>query len=230
MNRGKRVFPSGGVSWVVTFADLMTLLLALFVLIFSMSSLDSSTIRSISSGLSREKFIDGKRGDIPANIKLAADIMADLQNAHPYTGELEKLLFPRELLPPAVDKGTLSDIVKIQARKDGMAFVLAEEVLFVKDTSRISPEGRVMLELLAPLFNVVQGEIAISGHTKVNGRDPYEVTTRNAVAVLGVFLNCGLQPARFAISGYGADKPLPAGAETNNPMYSRVEILVKTRQ
>lgn len=228
MARSRREFSQARGAWVITFADLMTLLLALFVLIFSMSSLDSSILMSISAGLQKEKPVEEHgRGEAPQNVRLAAAILAERQQLHEYEGKIKELLFPRELLPPAIDKGTLADSVRIMEVREGIVFILPEEMLFEPGSSRLSPAGLEVVRSLVPLADFLPGPVRISGHARPReGQDAYLASSRHALAVLGVFLNRGFPPSRLSAGAYGAE--LPRLEQDGTMLPGRVEILLKT--
>ncbi|MCL1888984.1 MAG: hypothetical protein FWF99_00570 [Desulfovibrionaceae bacterium] len=230
MSRGKRVFSQAGNGWLVTFADLATLLLALFVLIFSMSSVDSAILQDISSGLdNREARSRGKSGRITENLRLAVDLMADTENLSRQESRLKELLFPPEILPPGHDRGTIDQLVRIFERKEGLMFTLNNALLFMPESSEFTPGGRNILLALAPLPELLPGRISIAGHEEKNsGPDPYLASGRRALAALGVFLGRGHTPARFSVSAYGADRrpDLPEGFENAAEFpQGRLEIL-----
>lgn len=227
-----RAFPENKSGWMITFADLITLLLALFVLIFSMSSLDSAVIRSISSSVSRDRPLnDRNRGDIPANLRELAQLVADTGQVHQHEGRIKDLLFPRDLLPLGVDKGTLETSFRVREDARGVAFVLADDLLFSDGSSRVSATGREILASLAPLLEILPDEVQIlafyAGAPAPDLPDDYAVAGRHALAALGVFINRGLDAGRFSVSAYGEDRAglenAPAGVNLN-----RVEILLKT--
>lgn len=227
-----RVYEENKNGWLITFADLVTLLLALFVLIFSMSSLDSAVIQSISSSVSRDfPKQDRHRGKVTAEIREVAQLMADTGQVHSHEGRIKELLFPRDLLPPGIDKGTLEPSFRVEERAEGIAFVLGDNILFDGAGSRISAAGREILVSMAPLFEVVPGDVQFIafyvGPPLAGQPDDYAAAGRHALAALGVFLNQGLENGRFSVSAYGADRAALESGAPDAPL-SRVEILLKT--
>lgn len=227
-----RTFEENKSGWLITFADLVTLLLALFVLIFSMSSLDSDVIQSISSSVSRDlPKRDLQRGKITAEIREVAQLIADTGQVHSHEGRIKELLFPRDLLPLGIDKGTLETSLRVEERAEGVAFVLGDNILFGVEGSRVSAAGREILASMAPLFELLDTDVQLlafyTGPPVAGLDDDYAVAGRHALSALGVFINRGLDNGRFSISAYGADRAALESAAPGAPL-SRVEVLLKT--
>lgn len=227
-----RTFEENKSGWLVTFADMVTLLLALFVLLFSMSSLDSSVIRSISSSLSRDlPKRDLDRGKLKNEIRMAAQLLSDTGQVHSHEGRIKDLLFPRDLLPPGIDKGTLDSSFRIVETGRGIVFVLGDNILFSGEGSRVSSAGREILDSMAELFELMPGDVRITafyaGEPDPGQPDDYASASRHALAALGVFINQGLDKERLSISAYGRDRASVERAVPDAPL-SRVEVLLKT--
>lgn len=227
-----RTFAENKSGWLITFADLVTLLLALFVLVFSMSSLDSAVIQSISSSVSRDlPKRDLNRGKITDEIREVAQLVTDTGLVHSHEGRIKELLFPQDLLPPSIDKGTLDASFRVEERAEGVAFMLGDNILFDGEGSRVSTAGREILVSMAPLFELLPDDVQLiafyAGPPLAGQADDYDVAGRHALAVLGVFINLEIDNGRFSISAYGADR---SALETDAPgaPLSRVEILLKT--
>ncbi|MDR2050599.1 MAG: hypothetical protein LBQ63_02365 [Deltaproteobacteria bacterium] len=235
MRAAKRSFSSFKPAWLITFADLTTLLLVLFLMIFSMSSLDDSVLRSISSGLDRRKGLPGEAAQVPERIRLAAQLLLKQEYMEEKESLVKELLFPSESLPPDFDKGTLEDSVRILPHKDGIMFSLDNALLFEPGSSGLRPGGRDLLRNLASLVYILPGEVRLDGHEEAGGsepgaggKDPYQASVARVLAALGVFLNQGHAPARFSVSAYGGDKAPEPFAARPGRMRARLEILFKT--
>lgn len=227
-----RTYADNNNGWLVTFADLVTLLLALFVLIFSMSSLDSAIIQSISSSINRDMpKKDLNRGKITEEIREAAQLMLDTGMVHQHEGRIKELLFPRDLLPAGIDKGTLDTSLRVEEQASGVAFVIDNSMLFAGSGSGISTVGRKILSSMARLPDAMQSDVRISafyaGPVMRDLPDDYAAAGQYALSVLGVFVEADADLKRFSISAYGADRaglePVPQGVSKN-----RVELLFKT--
>ena len=237
-----RVFEPSRSHWLITFADMATLLLALFVLIFSMSSVDTAFLESFSAGLDNQEYRNKSRGvQTPERLRLAASLLADTANLRQQENRIKELLFLPEVLPPGLDKGTIDQLVRIFDHKDGVLFMLDNALLFSPGGSELTPAGRALLLSLVPLPDLLPGSISISGHEDpraaaldgLPGQDPYLASSRRALTALGVFLGRGCPPARFSVGAYGWDQapeiPPGFGPEAGTPAGGRLEILWKTR-
>ena len=220
-------------AWLVTFADLMTLLIVFFVLILTMSTMDVTVITRISSRTASLSpiFMSGP-GRVPERIILIEQALRDPSNVLEKRDRIKDLLFPLEILPKELSPGELERNLEILAHPEGVVIVLTDSLLFAKDSHNLDSVGKALLDALIPVILVVNADLNISGHTNpgtVEGRDDYRLSFMRAAGVLEHFLQARLAPDRFSISGYGPDKPLFTGDDPESGRKNRrVEILVKS--
>jgi len=221
-------------AWMVTFADLMTLLLSFFVLLLSMSSMDRSILRDVVSHFVGDMGLAPKKGAgkvqtrfeiIQAAIENPAEVLHNPQR-------IKDLLFPDEILPEGMARSTLDENLQILARPEGLALVLSDGLLFESGGSELGDDSRQVLTEFARFLASVTMPVNVAGYTdNVPGgeKDNYVLSTERAMAVLTYFLEFGFDPGRFSVSAYGEAFPLgdnstPEGRAKNR----RVEILLKT--
>jgi chemotaxis protein MotB len=128
----------------------------------------------------------------------------------------------------------LKDNVAVLSREDGVAIVFAEDILFESGSSVIPARGRNVLEALAPLLRKAPYDILITGHSddsvyagkedSSQKRAQYQLSGTRALAALKVYLDAHIDKNRFAVSGYGPDRPLVPPAPPGN---RRIEIVLK---
>lgn len=226
----------GGAGWLVTFSDLMTLLLTFFVLLLSMASMDTPLLTRISTTRDNPSPInDSGGGKVSNEIKLLLEIIAEPENINQNRDRIKDLLFPNEILPTEISPGKLEENLRILAHPEGVVLVLTEALLFPRGAYTLAEPGRRLLEALLPVLHYSSADMNIAAHTDNQEdsalMDDYELSGRRAISVLEYFLQQGFKASRFSISGYGPDKPLePNTTEKGRAQNRRVELLLKTTQ
>ncbi len=231
--REKKAKKESGAAWLVTFSDLMTLLLTFFVLLLSMSSMDSTTITRISAHMRSLSQIElSGPGRIPERIKLVVKLIKDPRNVLEKKNRIKDLLFPLDLLPPEMSSSDLEKNIAILEHPEGVVIVLTEGLLFAKGSAKLDDKGKKLVAVLTPVMQSVNADINISGHSDATaGKDKkaYDLSLARALAVLEQLLQAEIPPDRFSVSGYGPDKPMYANdTEEGQARNRRVELLVKT--
>lgn len=247
-SRRKRAMSSSprGV-WLYTYADFMTLLLTFFVLIFSMSSMDSSVLARISMGASGLAFT------LPSQDKALIKRISHLETVLKETGQLQhnlaeikNLLLPVEEWPmeiPAQLRDTLAEVVETD---EGVVLILSGDLLFLDGDSELNMSARKLLDSLVPVIQGVDFDVNVRGFTakgesmrKVESlyslplasrsQSEHMLSAERALAVLRYVTAEANINERLSISGYGADKPVytsPVDEYKNR----RVEILFKVKK
>ena len=231
--REKKQTARGGTPpWLITFSDLMTLLLTFFVLLLSMSTMTKTAITEVNNWIEPRNFIDRQGlGRIPERVILIQELLKDPENLAANLDRLKDLLFPYDTLPPEVDKSTLEENLRVLEKPEGLAISLNDELLFAPGEYTLSAPAQKILSSLVDVLLYTEMDVNISGYTD-NTPDQemgdYELSARRALAVLEYFLQNKIRPGRFSVSGYGSDRPqadnrLESGRAANR----RVEILLK---
>lgn len=225
-----------GEGWLVTFSDLMTLLLTFFVLILSMSSMDKPLLTRITVTRDEPSPLDhAGRGRIPDRIRLLMDIVNDPATVLDKRDRIKDLLFPNEILPTELSPGKLDENLRILAHPEGVVIALTEEVLFPRGSYALTPVGQQLVSAFVPFLHYSNADVNIAGHTDdleaSRSLDNYEFSGKRAMTILEYFLQQKFSAMRFSISGYGADRPLrPNDTEQHRAQNRRVEVLLKTTQ
>ncbi len=237
---------SGGMMrWLLTYADLVTLLLATFVILFATATQSKAIVQEIKAQI-RAVF-----GPIVGNTAI-------LQSSAANAGEHYKILpgEPEEggpggpKKPPPVEgkggdiQGKIVQIQhqlganKVQIRKEARGLVvslLTDKVLFDLGDIHIKKEMIPVLDAIGDvLLHNPQNKIAVEGHTddlsihtnKYPGN--WELSALRATEVVKFFVTQrGLDPSRFSAAGYAEYQPLvPNVSEANRRMNRRVDIVI----
>ncbi len=221
-------------TWLITFGDLVTLLLTFFVLLLSMASMDQSFLTRVSVFTKDIGFLTYRgSGKMPSRIKMIIELMERPQDVLLKDDRIKDLLFPDDVLPPGIDRGTLDENLRILQRQDGVALVLSDKLLFASGSATLSPEAGPLLNQIATVLQYVPFNVNVAGYSdNVPGRtlDNYELSGDRAESVLDYFLNQGFDPVRFSVSAFGPNLPLASNETAEGRAANRrVEILVKTQ-
>jgi chemotaxis protein MotB len=239
MQRARRswpvaTIPAGRDRWLLSYADFITLLLALFVLLYASAKLDSDRSQALFDGLEAAFFFEERS---PSAVPVEAE---------PQTVESATPLLVVEANPQAQLREQLEQTLDIQRRRNealgtslydserGLVLSLASTEFFSKGGVEI-PEGRkAVLAALAPLLAASGAPLQIEGHTDdqpiVSESFPsnWELSAARAAAVARFFITeHGIDPTRFAATGYAEFRPItPNTSEAERARNRRVDIVM----
>lgn len=242
-------------SWITTFADLMTLLLVFFVLLFSISSIEKEAFeeaaRSLNIALSRdsapsslipltEPAAETTRvpdPNEPIIINRDAELADQMQFQQALVDsinlELEEII---QELEGSLRESDMGSWVEIGTPLDGrLTLKVNAAVMFDPGSVEIR---RSMMPLLDSVLEVVLNnpgfKLEIHGHTDNQPVDPtffpsnWELSAFRATAVLRFLIEGGLSPQRVVASGYGDSMPLlPNDSEENRAANRRIEFVLE---
>ena len=230
---------SGTYVWMVTFSDLVMLLLTFFVLLLSMSSMDTKKLKSMFAnfkGASGALEFTGMRGvhDLSGVIKQYQDTDGLLV--------IDPSLVMELLMPSGDSEGQLDakldelrEIINILDDNRGIVLSIQENLLFNSGESTLKKEIFPILETISKAIASCPNDILIMGHTddlpikNVKYDSNWELSAYRGLAVLNYFIkDRGLPPSRFTVGGYGPSKALyPNNSAKNRALNRRVEIIFR---
>jgi len=236
----------GGMRWLLTYADLITLLLALFVILFAMAS--SNPVQKIAI-MAQFRRVFGPIEGSPALLTAQGANNGDHYKIIPGEPEEGGPGGPKKPTAPSEKgkniEGELRQKLqfqiganKVSIRKEARGLVislLTDKVLFDLGDTRLKPEMKGVLNNIAEVLqHHPDKQIAVEGHTDdlaiQSAKVPsnWELSALRATSVVKYFVtNAGMDPSRFSAAGYAEYQPLvPNISEANRRINRRVDIII----
>lgn len=215
----------GSAPWMLTYSDMVTLLLTFFILLFAMSAIDAErfkeTIISIQSSLfGHTGILDSPREVESSDSDQDTDIHeGTLDLEHDLEQALLEKIREAEALQAQVEsfliKAGLEGTVEVKIEERGVVMELPNQIFFEQASAELKPEAREFLDALALFFREIENRVIIEGHTctlPINTeRYPsnWELSVARSVRVTRYLVETkGLEPDRFIATGYGEYQPL----------------------
>lgn len=223
----------GAPDWVVTFGDLMSLLLCFFVLLLSFSETDRQKYKEIAGAMKDAFGVQRKTRDVGSpkgtNI-IARDFDREL-NLATRPEEIMGLKLKEEL---ATRFHNMRDAIEVDVKEDKVIIRLLGEAAFNSGESQIRPQMIPFLQKLGQVLNDTPGDVIVSGHTDnvpITGlrfRSNLELSIARAASVADFLLTQSrLEPKRLATMGFGKHRPLESNeTEAGRRKNRRVEIIL----
>lgn len=225
--------PSGG-NWIVTYADMVTLLLTFFILLFSMSTLDQteftdsfSAIKQALAGkadkLATSRITSQEASVLVEQVKLRRDIQRQQKKVYSEVKYLQSTKGIKGVVTAKLDKG------KITLR-------IPSSVLFKSGSATLKPQGKRVIAVLKNFFIKHSDQmINIKGYTdntphstKSRFKDNWELSAMRAVNVLRLLVGLGISPNRMTATGLADLDPLfPNNSPANRAKNRRVEFVLE---
>lgn len=206
--------------WVVSYADFITLLFALFTTLYAISVVDTQKlgkfVNSLNAALGTETSIQ------------SSTVIPELGKPSQISERIESEL--RGVV------GSFSRDLNVRRDERGVIVSLGDSSLFASGSVEIKESSLKVMAELSLILKGIPNKVLIEGHTdnlpvrSSRYRSNWEISTLRAVSVLRLFIEkFGLPPERFIVAGYGEYKPLrenttPEGRAKNR----RVDIVILT--
>ncbi|MFC0236137.1 MAG: flagellar motor protein MotB [Bacillota bacterium] len=219
-------------SWLIPYADMLTLLLALFIVLFASSSIDAKKFNAMMISLSTSF---GNKGVLneTKSYQTTSMLTEEQKSIIEYEkNELEKLHIKIENY---INENGFQKIVQTKLSDDGLYIVIVNDILFDSGRGQLKMEAKKIIYQLTPLLITHPArDIIIGGHTdnvpihNNDFRSNWELSMQRSLHVLDVVLsNKDLDPARFSIKAYGEHKPLESNSTSEGRAKNRrVEFLI----
>lgn len=188
IRRRKPETKKGAPAWMTTFSDLMTLILVLFILLYSFSEIDAIKFRAVSDSFKALTFdnnsmvpleypqaspvesfnpptdFDNKnrateKGDRTNDGTLRTPSQADIDKQNQ---ELDNLLYK---INDYLADNNLEDVIMVTREERGIVLVLQENVLFDSGKATLKRDSEPFLNEMADLIKDLPNIVEVEGHT-----------------------------------------------------------------
>jgi chemotaxis protein MotB len=216
-------------AWVIPYADLMTLLLALFVVMYAVSSLNEGKYRMLADAMTsafggtarnlspiQVSKNPTQRADLnrPTPIPTSAKIRPDLRETQPQkSNQLLKMQQQMDAMASELSK-TLAPLINrklITVRRSELwiEVEINSDILFATGSAALDLSARETLARLAEVLRQTPNGIRVEGHTDnkpiATSQFPsnWELSAARAASVVHLFADLGIAPQRLSMVGYG---------------------------
>lgn len=236
---------AGEEAWLLPYADMITLLLGLFIVMFALSSVDAKKFDAISQAFSqtfRGSLLESPGGVTPgaSGVLGASATSAKTQSAITIAERAAQARTratfdaEREQLEQMAQElsGVLKGKVDVREDDRGLVLTVAGDALFASGSAELLPGAATQLRAIAKQLGRFGAPLDIEGHTDGQPfRGPagnQQLSSDRAISVWKLFRGEGVAERRMRTTGMGAAHPRvdPPYPEADMPQNRRVEIHV----
>ncbi|MFJ7853788.1 flagellar motor protein MotB [Peribacillus frigoritolerans] len=230
-------------SWLVPYADILTLLLALFIVLFASSSVDAVRFQQLSN-VFNQVFTSGTGfmdfpSDSPSNEPTSPEQRTGAEDLEKLgKNEQEELTEVQERVNAYIEKNDLTDKLGTNLTDEGMLISIRENVLFESGVAEVRSENRKMAKEISGLLVMdLPRNIIVSGHTdnipikNSKYESNWDLSVMRSVNFMKLLLeNKDMDPEMFSAKGHGEFKPVASNeTKKGRAKNRRVEILIVPR-
>ena len=238
--------------WLLTYSDLMNLLLILFIILYSASRMDAAQFQQIaeslrvgfstlsvsqsgSSNQSSSAPSDNAQFDGGQGVFNDAEIVQKLDNSASSgasaSDEAEYQDFYQQLMQLLKENNLLSSVT-VTSREEGVAITFADNVLFAKSSAVLNDSAYAIIDKIGALMTKLPfSYVLVEGHAdsdKIHNQyyeDNMDLSAKRAANVWRRLVACGLPPEKMASVGYGEYRPVAPNDTLENKAKNRRVVI-----
>ncbi|HFQ89780.1 MAG TPA: flagellar motor protein MotB [Desulfobulbus sp.] len=234
MAKKEQECPEGAPMWMVTFSDLVTLLLTFFVLLLSMASMDP--VKFIQAKTSIKDAFGWRTTAAPTKFSLPILPAPPKGKFSPIPQETAIKYYKR--IKTDIEMTKIDDEVDVLKRDhDSIVLRINDSVLFDPGKATLNPSSYPILRKIADIVRPLPMSMRIEGHTddrpvRSGTMSNWDLSVARAVAVMR-FFNRGrlFSLDRMSAVGYGDTRPVvPNTSEENRAKNRRVDFVLSSNR
>lgn len=186
--------------YLITYSDLITLLLGLFIILYAISKIDENKYQKMVTAIGD---VFGNRGKV-VNVKSPGPSVVPDNGTH-LRSELNDL----------IDKFHYNKSIHLEENERGVTIHILDDILFTSGSSELAGNSLSVLNSLAEILKVLPNDIRIEGHTdnipisSAAYPSNWHLSVSRALNTAYYLIsNQGLNPEKVSIVGYSEYKPI----------------------
>lgn len=223
--------------WLVSYADFVTLLMALFIILYSMGQVDTEKYKRLAESMRTAFTIGAPAQVVDSRINQAGGMSEDgLSKPIVIPGIPEGPTQLEEVagqLTALLSSQNLGNQVSVQTNIEGLLISFSERLIFRNDQVELPSESLQVLNTIVEMLRPINNVVRLVGHTNntpsTNSRYPtnWELSLARASSVAKYLIDSGIAPERLVISGQGEYAPVfPNDTEQHRQLNARVEVII----
>ncbi len=234
--------PSGEDSrnrWLVSYADFVTLLLGLFVVMYAISSINEEKYQKLSktfagifenSSLTMDPLQFGE--PVATVTSEVVDTATDTPRDQPAQARNSAMLTSHEHVTSALGGISRNKGLNIASNERWLEISLDAEISFAPDSAQLKPAAVAYLRDIVDWLSTFENPVTIEGFTDnvpVNGgrfASNWQLSSARASAVAEILTQDGIDAERISAVGYGENHPLATNASPEGRAKNRRVVIV----
>jgi chemotaxis protein MotB len=220
--------------WLLTYSDLITLLMIFFVVMYASSNIDTNKYKQISDSF-RMALGSGASPSgtnvITSDLPISLDVEAEKLKAAEETSKLNDV---KNKVDGFLKTNGMEGSVSTNIEDRGLVISLKDTVIFDNGKADIKTEIKPRLIELGKFLNQLDNFVRVEGHTDSVAMHSYQFDTNwelSAVRATNVIkmliAESGVIPKRLSAVGYGEFRPVgDNGTEAGRSRNRRVDIII----
>lgn len=233
-----KVEKDGGERYLLTYSDLMNLLLILFIILFAMSQIDIEKFNKFAASF-REEFGESQSAALLGDGATGNSILEQEFNAPssvlPSKAESQQMDNAKETVTKLIQKENLQGQVSVSMQERGVLISIEAQVLFDPGSADLKPAARdTIIKIGKVLLQMPGKRIRVEGHTDSDPintprfPDNLELSTTRANSVHRILRDVvGVNRDLISSNGFGETQPVvPNNSIANKAKNRRVDIVI----
>ncbi|MBD7913487.1 MULTISPECIES: flagellar motor protein MotB [Clostridium] len=223
--------------WLLTYSDLITLLMALFVILYASSNVDKAKYQQISSSLHKAFNMSdsGNIGVIEGNPTNGDPNAEETQNdENKEITEEQKLESIKAQIDALIAQEGLQGSISTKTEERGLVVSFTDTIFFDSGKAEVKVDHKKQILEISKVLNKIGNYIRVEGHTDNVAiknelyKSNWELSSARATNVVQIFINeCKISPDRLQAVGYGEYRPIASNdSEAGKAANRRVDIVI----
>ncbi len=202
--------------WLISYADLVTLLFTLFVVLYAAADHEraSKVAEAVSHVVSNRALTAIHGNGVLPGVKTVSEVHTAMESAFAANPALRAR-------------------ARILGGKGSFIVSMAEAGFFAPGEATMREDARALIETLADVLKYSDAQLRVEGHTDstpiATMRYPsnWELSSARASLVLGQFVARGVAPARLSLAGYAGERPIATNSTVEGrALNRRVDLVI----
>lgn len=243
LKRKKKPEEHADEGWLLPYSDMMTLLLALFIVMFAMASANEGKIDELSNEFNvilSGQSGGGNGGILPAHPKQSVrhskskKDKEDEKEDENLSNDEQKIKAAGDSIKDELTKAGHSEDIDVDLEQDGLRIAIKSGLLFSPGSSDIPSSVEEIVKKIADSLKDLDNDLIIAGYTDnipnqtAQYDSNWELSAARAISVMEFLVkHHGISENRVSIQAYGEFKPkVPNNNDENRAKNRRVEIFI----